>query len=258
MVSVGLFLFFPLSALAINLPVQFTSQAPYGNWRQPWQDACEETSIVMVNSYYQNLKLDKVHAKKEILNIFTIKEKIYGKSLDENIEKVKNLINNFLSWESTLVENPTLEQIKEQIDQNQPVIVPAYGRALHNKYFKNGGPEYHMLVVSGYDDDKQEFIVQEPGTSRGLDFRYKYDTILNANHDFLPKKLTKNGKKIMLFTKNSIADTKNLDGDKDGLIKADEIFYQSLTWLKDSDGDSFLDGAEVQNGFSPTKKFEKL
>ena len=38
---------------AKNLPVPFTSQAPAGVWTQPWQDACEEAAIVMVDHFYR-------------------------------------------------------------------------------------------------------------------------------------------------------------------------------------------------------------
>jgi hypothetical protein len=253
------FLLLPTSIFAKNLPVPFITQAPYGNWSQPWQDACEETSVAIVNAYYENNNLNnKATAKKAIEGVLNIKERFYGKSHSEKITQVAELINKFLPWESTLIENPTLEQVKEQLDKNQPILLPAYGKALHNPYFKNGGPDYHLLVISGYDNEKQEFITQEPGTRYGLDFRYKYDTILDANHDFLPKNQTKNGKKIMLFTQKNLEQTKDLDGDNDGLTKTEEIKYGSITWLKDSDGDGYTDGEEVKAGYSPTKKLLKL
>lgn len=45
--------FFPSIVLgAMQLDVPFTSQSPDGNWKQPWQDACEEASIFMVNRLY--------------------------------------------------------------------------------------------------------------------------------------------------------------------------------------------------------------
>ncbi|MBI5222398.1 MAG: C39 family peptidase [Candidatus Magasanikbacteria bacterium] len=258
-IFVLLFIFLPVPVFAqTNLPVPFTSQAPYGYWGQPWQDTCEETAILMVDSFYNNKKLsNKSIAKQEILRILNIKTNAYGKGLDENAEQMANLINDFLNWEATIIENPTIEQIKSQIDAGQPVIIPAYGKALHNPHFRSGGPEYHSLVISGYDDDKKQFIVQEPGTRYGLDFRYNYDTLMNAIHDFLPNKQTKNGRKVALFTSKTLTTSAGADGDKDGLSKAKELEYGTITWLKDSDGDGFTDGEEVKNGYSPTKKFKK-
>lgn len=241
-----------------NLAVPFTSQSPFGNWYEPWQNFCEEASILMVDSYYAKKNLDQPTAKTELLRINRIKENKYGKSFDENAKKITELVNLFLPWEAKTISNPTLEQIKNEIDNSRPVIIPVYGKDLKNPHFKNGGPVYHVLVISGYNEDKKEFITQEPGTRFGLDFHYKYDTILNAIHDFLPGFKTKNGEKIAIFTSPTLDESKSYDGDSDGLIKVEEMKYGSITWLKDSDGDTFSDGDEVKNGFSPTKKFEKL
>ncbi|MFZ2189650.1 MAG: C39 family peptidase [Candidatus Magasanikiibacteriota bacterium] len=252
-------IFLPQIALAeSNLAVPFTSQAPYYNWREPWQNFCEEASILMVDSYYAKKNLNQLTAKTELLRINRIKENQYGRSLDENAQKITELINLFLPWEAKTVSNPTPEQIKNEIDNSRPVIIPVYGKSLKNPYFKNGGPIYHVLVISGYNEDKKEFITQEPGTRFGLDFRYKYDTILNAIHDFLPGFNTRNGQKIAIFTSPIIDQSKNYDGDNDGLIKAEEMKYGTITWLKDSDGDGHSDGDEVKSGYSPTKKFERL
>ena len=95
--------------------------------------------------------------------------------------------------------------IKKEIDNKRPVILPLYGKALKNKYFKNGGPDYHVLVISGYDDDTNEFITEEPGLNTlGVDFRYKYATIMNAIHDFSVEGKTKSGRKVAIFTSPEI------------------------------------------------------
>ena len=105
------------------------------------------------------------------------------------------------------------------------------------------------------NEDKKQFITQEPGTSYGLDFRYNYDTLMNAIHDFLPNKQTKNGRKVVIFTSKTLKTSMNADGDKDGLVKSDELKYSTITWLKDSDGDGYSDGDEVKNGYSPVRKY---
>jgi len=53
---------------------------------------------------------------------------------------------------------------------------------LGNPYFRTPGPIYHMLVVKGYDED--EFITNDVGTKRGDGFRYKYDRLISAIHDW--------------------------------------------------------------------------
>lgn len=260
-VTIFLNCLFSLSVQTKNLTIPFTSQAPYKIWTQPWQDACEETSVVMVNNFYlknTSKTIDKTKAKKEILEILNIKERHGGKSLDENAQKTIDIINNYLSWEAKIIENPTIEQIKTEIDNEQPVIIPVFGKALKNPYFKNGGPNYHMIVISGYDNEKQIFITQEPGTQYGLDFPYSFATIMNAIHDFLPYNKTVEGKPLAIFTQKNLDTSAELDPDKDGLSKKEEWQYGSVPWLSDSDGDGYLDGEEVKNDYSPTKKFQRL
>jgi len=242
-----------------NIPVPFTSQAPYAYWGQPWQDTCEETAIVMVDNFYREKTLTtKQIAKDEIMKILNIKNKNFGLSLDENAEQMVKLINEFLPWEGKIIIDPTLEQIKNEINNKQPVIIPVHGKYLYNPHFKNGGPDYHTLVISGYDDNTQEFITQEPGTRYGQNFHYSYNTILNAMHDFLPNYQTKNGPKTTIFTQKWLDTSQNADGDQDGLIKAEEIKSGTITWLFDSDGDGFSDGQEVSSGFSPILAETKL
>lgn len=84
---ISFFIFLPTKTKAETiLPVPYTSQAPYAYWGQPWQDACEETSILMVDKYYSkpgNYRLKKADAKKDILQIFKIKKQYFKDSLDE-------------------------------------------------------------------------------------------------------------------------------------------------------------------------------
>ncbi len=252
------FLVFPSILLAKSLPVPFTPQAPFANWAQPWQDTCEEASIVMVDNFYANKTLDKWQAKDQMLKVLEIKNKEYGWSLDESAEKIAGLINKFFPWEAHVVDNPSLEQIKNEINNSRPIIIPVYGRAIHNPHFWGGGPDYHVLVISGYDDEKQEFITKEPGTRHGLDFRYKYDTIMNALHDFTWRGNTRNGDPVAVFTRKNLVTSGGSDADEDGLSKDKEIQYNTLLWSKDSDNDGYSDGEEVKTGYSPTVAEKKL
>lgn len=236
---------------ATTIDVPYTPQAPGGVWKEPWQNACEETVILMADAHYQDYTFADVSPARGILNVFYIKETYYEKSLDENAERIVALINNFFPWEAYIVEQPTLAQIRAEIDAGHPVIVPAYGKGLKNPYFQAGGPYYHTLIISGYDNETQEFITQEPGTSYGLNFRYPYARIMDAIHDFVPDKKTATGPKRVIFTKDSIDVSANYDADNDGATKLVEVSNGTHLHDADSDDDGFSDGVEIQTGYSP-------
>ncbi len=184
-----------------NLPVPFTSQAPAGNWAEPWQNACEETSIIMINNYYDGDQLTKEKAKQEILNIFKIKNEEFGHSKDESMELIAEIINAAnLNWQARVIVNPILEQMKLEIANRRPIIVPVYAPDLSNTPYPGDGPDYHVMIISGYDDDKGEFIVQDPGSSQGKDNRYTYEDFYDAIHDYLNVTDYRQGRKAVLFT----------------------------------------------------------
>jgi hypothetical protein len=256
---ISLFLATPI--FAANLAVPFTPQAPYGNWTQPWQDACEEATIVMVDYFYRGIRVKVIpqnQARDSISHANRVKTNAHGWSLDEDAKKIVLLINEFYGWEARVVNEPSIEQIKLELDNGRPVILPTYGKALLNPYFSLGGPEYHTIVISGYDNDKKQFITQEPGTKRGLDYRYSYDRLMDAMHDYLPGAKTKFGKKVAIFTSPSIDLSALTDGDRDGLNKAEEMQTGTILYLADSDGDGYSDGVEVENGYSPLLAEENL
>ncbi|MEK7623286.1 MAG: C39 family peptidase [Patescibacteria group bacterium] len=232
----------------------FTSQAPDGVWTQPWFDACEEATITMVDAFYAGKSTSKAYAKDMIQRIVKFELKTFGFHRDTNAAQIADTINRYFPWEARVVKNPTLEDIKTELNAGRPVIIPVHGRALRNPYFRNGGPDYHTVVIAGYDDEKTQFIVQEPGTRHGQDFRYSYDTLLAATHDFLPLGRTRFGERVAIFTMKQLSNSDEIDADNDGLTKAEELRYGTVLWLYDSDGDGFSDGEEVKTGHSPTRK----
>ncbi len=249
-----------ITCLLITIPclswgffMPFYAQAPFGHWAQPYADACEETSIVMVDGYYNNQHWNEAGAKEQILKVLGIKNKYYGKSYDENAQEIVNIINNFTNWEARVVKTPKLEELLAELDNERPIILPAHARELKNKYYKTANMDYHVIVLSSYDAKTKEFITQDPGTKHGESLRYSYEIIMKAMHDFLPNDETKNAPAVAVFTSQDVTKVSaSLDGDKDGLIKADELKYKTNLADADTDHDGFSDGEEVKNKYSPT------
>lgn len=163
----------------------FVPQAPEQNWDQPWQDACEEAALLTVVYYYQNQQPNLDTIKSDLEKIFVF-EKSKGWSHDVNLDQMAIIASELFSFKSEIIVQPTLDQIKEKIAQNIPVIVPANGKTLfkENRNFTHGGPYYHNLTILGYDDFRHKFTVHDVGTRKGAYFQYTYQLLFDSVHDF--------------------------------------------------------------------------
>lgn len=166
-----------------ELAVPFTTQAPHANWDYPYQEACEEASLLTVHYFYEGKTFTPEIADREILDLVAFEEAELGFYKDTTAAETAEVMKEY--WDYTradVLENPTADQIKAHVAAGRPVIIPAAGKELGNPNFRNGGPLYHMFVVTGYDKD--EFITNDVGTRKGEDYRYNISTIMNAMHDW--------------------------------------------------------------------------
>lgn len=166
----------------LNIP--FTSQAPHGTWNHTYNEACEEASILMVVRYLQNKGITPFEADREILKMVDYQEKHYGGHRDLSSKQTAKLMEEAYKITNYQVVAPaSIETLVNALSQKHPVIVPMAGRLLRNPYYKRPGPVYHMIVIKGYDLNRKEFITNDPGTKRGLNYRYSFNTIKKAWHD---------------------------------------------------------------------------
>ncbi len=170
------------------LPVPYINEAPDGNFSGNWKNGCEEASMVMVENYYAGRKYVSIkEAQDAMQELFDYQDKIYSSNADSDAQRTLEIINNNLNYAATIVENPTVQQIKKEIQKRRPVISLHYGFELHNPNipFAVYGSYYHQMVVVGYDDTIKEFIVHDDGDQKsGANHRYGYDLFMNSLHDF--------------------------------------------------------------------------
>lgn len=162
------------------LSVPFQPQAPFGDWSEPYENACEEASIIIVDHALKNQSLSKQEMKDEIDRSVNWQVENWGSHHDLPATQTLKLALEYFSLKGQLIKNVQIEQIKSQIAAGHPVIVPSAGRKLGNPNFRGQGPVYHMLVVIGYDDDQGLFITNDPGTRKGESYTYKYNILMNA------------------------------------------------------------------------------
>lgn len=185
---------------AINLAVPFTPQAPHADWGEPYKEACEEASVYMVRRFYEGTPeglMNADQADADLLQIVAFERELFGFYEDTTAEQTATLAELMFGYAGELIENPTVDDIKTHLILGHPVIVPAAGRELGNPYFTAPGPLYHMLVIRGYTQENQ-FIVNDPGTSRGEAYLYDFDTLMNAMHDWNNGGEITEGRKVVL------------------------------------------------------------
>jgi hypothetical protein len=193
----------PVTSLppSINLAVPFTPQAPHADWSLPYKEACEEASVYMVDAYYKGVAsglVDADTAKEQIDSIIAFETALFGFYEDTTVEQTATFAESMFGYGRVdVIENPTVEIIKQHLAEGRPVIVPAAGRQLNNPYFQQPGPIYHMLVIRGYTDDGQ-FITNDPGTRRGEALLYDFDTIMTAMHDWNGGDVENGGKVVIV------------------------------------------------------------
>ncbi|MFA5113841.1 MAG: C39 family peptidase [Candidatus Margulisiibacteriota bacterium] len=173
----------------VELQVPFLCQAPFANWAQPWQDACEEAALIMAVHWAKGYPIEKEAGNREILGLVSYQVKRWGGHHDLTAAKAAALLREYYRFKNyRVVYKFGVEDIKGVLGTGDLVLAPMAGRLLGNKYYRQPGPAYHYLVFIGYDEGKEEFITNDPGTKRGKGYRYKYNVAYNAIHDWAGSK----------------------------------------------------------------------
>jgi len=167
--------------------VPFSSQAPLAEWddsRQ--QDGCEEVSSLMAIYWAKEKSLNQKLAKDEILKIADYQEKKYGSYVDTSVFATANrIIKEYFNYKNVkVVYDIEIKDIISELENGNLVIVPTNGQKLYNPYYNPPGPERHNVIVKGFDYYTDEFITNDPGTSRGEDYRYNKNILYNAIRDY--------------------------------------------------------------------------
>lgn len=182
----------------INLAVPWISQAPFANWDMPYQEACEEASMIMVDGFYKKVgKITPQQADEAIQKLVTYENKVRGDYKDTDAEETAKIMRDYFGYKDVRVlPFNTSDDIVNIVGRGYPVIIPFSGKDLDNPNFRNGGPLYHMLVVKGYTKDGL-FVTGDPGTRKGEDYVYTFQKIVDAAHDWNDGNVTQ-GKKFMI------------------------------------------------------------
>lgn len=186
----------------VFIDMAFAAQAPHGNWGMPYQEACEEASLLLVHHYLEGTPLTPDIMDKEIHALVEREKEEFGFLADMTIEQVAEMAEKLYDDDATVLYDPTMEEIKGELAKGNPLVAPFAGRDLKNPYYTGEGPWYHMLVIVGFDSS--HFITNDVGTRRGEGYRYPYKRLYDAIHNWTGvKEDIRSGRKAVLILHRS-------------------------------------------------------
>jgi hypothetical protein len=167
----------------LNLKMTFYSQAPFGDWSLPWQEACEESSALLIANTYFGHNWTREQFNEEILKLVDWQNQNFGHYEHTDMAETATILNDYLNLETITHENPTLDDFKEILSRGNFIIIPFSGQTLGNPYYTGEGPVYHVVVVKGYTKDGK-IITHDVGTRHGEDYVYSWPTVEKSLHDY--------------------------------------------------------------------------
>ncbi|MFA5135168.1 MAG: C39 family peptidase [Patescibacteria group bacterium] len=167
----------------MNLDVPFTTQSPFAEWTEQDNESCEEAAALTVHYYWQQKTFTKQIAQDELQAIVDFENGYFGFYKDTTAAQTAEFIKELWGYERVDVEyGITVEDIKREVAQGRPVILPTAGRLLGNPNFREPGPLYHMVVVRGWTENM--ILTNDPGTRKGENYQYGPDVLYGAIHDW--------------------------------------------------------------------------
>lgn len=184
----------------VSLPIPFSPQAPSANWDQLHEESCEEMSLIMVHHFLAGTPLAREQAEREIQEMVQWETK-HGFPQDVTVGELGKIAEQYYGYRSRITIEPTVNDLKRELTDGHPVIVPAAGRDLGNPYFSGEGPWYHMLVLRGYGF--WGFVTNDPGTKRGEGYVYRFSTLMDAIHDWtgVKEEIRKGRRAVLIIEK---------------------------------------------------------
>ena len=164
--------------------VPFTTQAIHG-WVSPWDQYAEEACIYMAMQWVRMEEInDPSKTADDLLDIGVWETNALGSSGDTPAALTMQILTSYYSHTKTyLIDEPTAENLKDELKDGNLIALTINGQLLESPYYGDPAPEHHMLLLIGFDETEQSFIVNDPGTSRGEQIYYSYEKTLASIKD---------------------------------------------------------------------------
>lgn len=183
-VFLGTVIVFP--AYASTVP--FLVQAPFNNWGDPrLAQGCEEAAALMAVAWAKGqTSISPSVGRKQIIAISNWEKKNLGYYQDTSIQDTADQIfKRYLGFTSLEVrKNISTADIIGEIQKGNILLVAINGRKINSPYYRKPAPFQHTILVFGYDQATDSFIVNDPGTIHGAGWKVPQVTLQAALQDY--------------------------------------------------------------------------
>jgi len=114
----------------LNLAAPFYSQAPHGDWSFPWQEACEEASLLLAANVYGKHNWTRDEYNSEILNMVEWQKGKFGTYLDTTVAQTAQIATEYLKLETITHENPTYDDVRKILNKGHFILMFFSGKEL--------------------------------------------------------------------------------------------------------------------------------
>lgn len=171
----------------VLLNVPFTHQAPFGDWQDKrQQDGCEEATSLMAVKWARGESLTKQEALEQILTASDFLLDKYNEYRDiSSADTIEWIIKDYFNYpQVALKKNIEVKDIIYELKEGNLIITPMNGQIMHNPFYTQPGPPRHMVVIRGYDPEREVFITNDPGTRNGERYEYEAQVLYEAIRDY--------------------------------------------------------------------------
>lgn len=188
----------PVLAASAQNQAPFYPQAPDGDWSLPWQEACEEATIILAHAAKTGRDLSIDDFRQDILNLVEWQKQAFGDYKHTTVAQTAQMIQAYFNYPTTyIVNDPTADEMRQILAEGGLIAAPFAGRMLGNPNYSNEGPYYHMVLIKGYD--AYGFYTHDVGTKVGENYYYNESVLMNALHDYHPTDMKLGGRRILVI-----------------------------------------------------------
>jgi hypothetical protein len=160
------------------LPVPYTVQAPFNNWKVHEQ-SCEEAALLMYHDFLEGDRRPDIPPQEADGGLRAMKAwqvSNWGAERDLTLDRIGQLAQQYYGYDYQ-VSDATQANIEAALAAGHPVVVPVMTHSLLNP---NYGPNtvYHVVLIKGFEPGG--VVTNDAGVMQGKNWFYSWSVLFSA------------------------------------------------------------------------------